>query len=264
MSSPLGPPEVREDHYKFLWDPDCLLVALELETLLHRLVNTLFRMLGFASTIHLLPCRAEADVVCRRPRSTPRARAEGTGKKKKVAPLQFALDQKGRPVWSLRRAQAEDVPALIELGGEVARLGPAVLTSICEDHGCLCCEASVKGTKAGSGYEGRILGGAVADVTMGVRDPKVGFESGLVKRAEILGVEVSALMEGRNDVKRTLTVGLMKSLKAAGVILVTKDAAEDEVADFKDMGFKITQQGKRTQMSAALATINPDPKKRIS
>lgn len=121
-------------------------------------------MIGFVSATPLLASRSSANAVSRRPRSSLNMRAEGTGKKKKVAPLQFAVDQRGKAVWSMRKATADDVPKLIELGGDVSRLGSAVLTAICNDGGCLCCEASVKGAKAGSGYEGNVLGSAVADV----------------------------------------------------------------------------------------------------
>lgn len=221
-------------------------------------------MIGFVSAAPLISRGSEAAAVCRRPRSTPCMRAEGSGKKKKVAPLQFAIDQNGSAVWNMRRATAEDVPTLIELGGDVGRLGAAVLGSICADGGCLCCEASVKGTKAGSGYEGKVLGSAVADVTMSVRDVEVGFESGMVKKAELLGYQVSPLMEGPEEVKKTLILGLMKSLKMSGVEVMAKDAAEAEVVEFRAMGFRTVKQGKRTQMSAALGTINPDPRKRIS
>lgn len=99
---------------------------------------------------------------------------------------------------------------------------------------------------------------------MSVRDPDVGFESGMIKKAELLGADVSKLMEEPEEIKKTLILGLMKSMKAGGVDVMVKDAAESEVAEFKAMGFKTVKQGKRTQLAASLPQINPMPKKKLS
>lgn len=156
----------------------------------------------------------------RRPRALISMRAD-SGKGKKAPPLQFAMDMKGKPVWSLRSGTAADVKPLCDLGGEVARLGAEVLEGMIED--CVVCEASVKGTKAGDGFKGKVLGGVVSDVTMSVRDPKVGFESGLVKRAEIMAVETSpALGEAAEDVKRTL-------VRRCGLLVVCQSRGHDEL-----------------------------------
>lgn len=166
-------------------------------------------MLGFVASLPVLAegrnARAAA-FTARRPRSFPVMRA-GSGKGKKAPPLEFAVDMKGKPVWALRSGVAADTQSLCKLGGEVGLLGQQFVECMIED--CVVCEASVKGSKAGEGYKGVVLGGVVSDVTMTVRDPDVGFESGLMKRAEILAVETSsALGENADAIKKTL-VGIL-------------------------------------------------------
>lgn len=204
-------------------------------------------------------------------------RAEGSSKK--AAPLTFALDMKGNAVWSLRAGTAGDVPALVALGGDVGRIGAALLGAMVSgeaDGSCVVCEASVKGTKAGDGYVGSILGAVISDVTASVRDPEIGFESGLVKRADLLACEISRTMQNPKEVRKTLLLGTLKMLKGAGVAKASKNIGDgdDELLKlYKEIGFKVEQQGvpvskgskaKRTVLGVSLATINPDPKKRIS
>jgi hypothetical protein len=236
------------------------------------------KMLGFlAATPHLPGARgARGAAVCRRPRAAPAMRADGSGKK--VTRLQFATDMKGGAVWALREGRPDDVDALVALGGDVGRQGAAVIAALVAggDGGCVVCEASVKGGKAGDGYTGRVLGAVLADVTMAVRDPAVGFESGLVKRAEVLACTVAPAMMDADAVAKTLLVASLKRLKTAGVSMVTRSIADGDVDGLqacRDIGFKVARQSatevkgskvKRTILSAALATINPDPKKRFS
>jgi hypothetical protein len=235
-------------------------------------------MLGFVSATPLVQSgrAAAAPLVCRRPRFAPAMRAEASGKK--AAALQFARDQKGKAVWAMRLGRAEDVDALVALGGDVGRMGKVVLASLVDggDGACVVCEASVKGGKQGDGYSGRVLGAVLADVTVAVRDPAAGFESGLVKRAELLACTVAKGMENPEEVRKTLLLGSLKKLKGAEVATATKSVADGDEAElklFKELGFKTVQQSapvskgsksKCTILSALLATINPDPRKRFS
>lgn len=240
--------------------------------------DALIKMLGFVAAMPVAASgRASSSTVCRRPRYAPAMRAEGSSKKKAAA-LIFAQDMKGKAVWSLRAARQDDVDALVALGGDVGRMGAAVLSAMVDggDGACVVCEASVKGTKAGEGYAGKVLGASLADVTAAVRDPEVGFESGLVKRAEFLACNVAKTMQDPEEVRKTLLLASLKKLKGAEVATATKNVADGDDAElklFKDIGFKVAQQSvpaskgsksKCTVLSASLATINPDPKKRFS
>lgn len=235
-------------------------------------------MLGFVSAAPLARAvRKPTSGVCRRPRLTPAMRDERSSKK--ATPLTFARDMKGKAVWSLRAGTADDVAALVALGGDIGRFGETLLGAMVTgeaDGSCVVCEASVKGSKAGEGYVGKILGATISDIAARVRDPEVGFESGLVKRADLIACEVSKAMQDPEEVRKTLLLGTLKMLKSADVATATKSVADgdkESIQLYKELGFKTTQQGvsvtkgskaKQTVLSASLATINPDPKKRIS
>lgn len=235
-------------------------------------------MLGFVNALPLLQVdKTPTSGVCFRPRFTPSMRADRSSKK--AAPLTFAVDMKGKAVWSLRPGTPDDVPAIVSLGGDVGRIGEALLSAMVTgdaDGSCVVCEASVKGSKAGDGYVGKVLGATVSDIAAGVRDPEVGFESGLVKRADMLACEVSKVMQDAEDVRKTLLLGTLKMLKGADVLTATKcvaDGDDESLRLYRDLGFKTTVQGapvtkgskaKQTVLTVSLPTINPDPKKKIS
>jgi hypothetical protein len=201
-------------------------------------------------------------------------------KPRKVAPLVFASEASGAPVWALRTATAADAPVIAALGIEPSRLGEAVLASLFDGQGgSVVCEASVKGTKEGQGFSGLLLGCAAVDVSSAVRDPAVGFSSGLVRRAEVLAVGVDDRMPSPDNVKRTMILGSMKKLKAAGVVqvrhAVSHDArnADAEIAMYKELGFVVAAESsqeargskaKHTVLTAALGQLTPDPRKKVA
>lgn len=235
-------------------------------------------MLGFVTAVPLAQAvRTPTSGVCRRPRFAPTMRADRSSKK--ATPLTFALDMKGKAVWTLRAGTPDDVADIAALGGDIGRIGETMLGAMVSgdaDGSCVVCEASVKGSKAGEGYVNKLLGATVSDIAASVRDPEVGFDSGLVKRADMLACEVSRAMQDPEEVRKTLLLGTLKMLKTAGVSTATKglaDGDDESLKLYKAIGFKTTQQGvpvtkgsksKQTVLSASLATINPDPKKRIS
>jgi hypothetical protein len=200
-------------------------------------------------------------------------------KARKLAPLVFATDSKGNPVWNLRSAVAEDAARICELSIEPSRLGPPVLESLFDGTNVsVVCEASVKGSKDGEGYSGLVLGAVAVDVTTCVRDPAVGFSSGLVKRAEILAAGVDHRMGEIEEVKQALLLGAMKKMKAAGVVQVRRavavDArnADEQIAMYTRIGFAIAAENSsesrgskssHTVLIAALGQLNPDPRRKI-
>lgn len=210
-------------------------------------------------------------------RSTCVMLAESVQKKKKASKT-FALDEKGKPVWKLRTPTPADVEAVLALEGDVGLHGASILTGIFEEEDCSCaiCEASVKGGKEGEGYRGEILGCALANINLRVKDIKVGFESGLIKDGEVLAITVSNVLPNADEIKRTLLLAALQKMKTNGVAQVTQSVPsdnEEEIGMFKSLGFKVIQnadpqvrgsKSRLTYLSAQLLAVNADPQKKFS
>jgi hypothetical protein len=131
----------------------------------------------------------------------------------------------------------------------------------------------VKGAKEGEGFRGVVLGAVVVDVTLSVKDKTVSLEDlekNLVKRAEILAVDVSKELPDVADTRKKLVLGCMKKLKEAGVISVTYTVADrdEDVQLFLDAGLKDANPGSggksaHPTLIADLISLNPDPMKKM-
>lgn len=190
-----------------------------------------------------------------------------TGKKvKKVAPVVFAKDLKGNPVWRLRGARLEDVPIAT---GLIKTLPDNLVKSFVEDsQGCsLVVEGTVQGTHEGEGYLPRVFGIVLADITARVKDPKVGMTSGFVKDGELIVARVDSVMPDAASVQSQLILGAMKKMKAAECQTVTVMADKDNksyIESLKEIGFKEASSDSDTsELVANLIALSPDPKRKI-
>lgn len=180
--------------------------------------------------------------------------------KKKAAPV-FALDMKGNFVWTMRSATPEDQDGVVACIGS-SSIPDFMVSSFLEDSPCcIVCEVSVKGTKEGEGYKTKIMGAAIVDVIVEVKDKSIGFDSGLVKKADILQVVVSPDIPDTEDVRKKLLLGAMKKLKQYGVVSVTHSAPDD--TNYTDLLKKCNFSLKDGTFSANLVTSNPDPQKKL-
>lgn len=188
-----------------------------------------------------------------------------TGKKK--APVVFAKDIKGNFVWTLRSAKEEDVDDLARIfqqGG----FTPDLIEDFITTSGCsMVCEASIKGTKEGEGYLSKIMGGVLVDVQLMVKDPSVGFESGFIKKAELLCTAVDSVLPDPHDVRKKMILGALKKMKENGIIEVRVSVSNENDKGKEIFGeclFK--QKGKEEDkiwMVCDLQVENPDPLKKV-
>lgn len=187
-------------------------------------------------------------------------------KGKKVAPVVFAKDMKGRPVWKLRSARVDDVPVAT---GLINTLPESLVQSFVEDSdGCsLVVEGTVQGTKEGEGYLSRVFGVALADISARVKDPSAGMQGGLVKSGELIAARVDKVMPDAETVTSQLILGAMKKLKMAECQTVTVMADKENkkyIETLKGIGFKEKSSDSDTsEMVANLIALNPDPKRKI-
>lgn len=210
----------------------------------------------------LLKKRQASKIIC----SAATKDSSKGGKKKSAPPLVFAVDMKGNFVWDLRGATAEDASAVSALIGP--KFPHAIVSSFIGDSDCcVVCEASVKGTKKGEGYSGRVMGAVLVDVSTEVKDKEEGFKSGLVKKAELLAVVVDSALPSVEDVRKKLLLGAMKKLKTGGVVSISTNLAssEDEkISLLKQCFFKgSTTEGNRVSLKCNLVAENPDPQKKV-
>lgn len=246
-------------------------------------------MLGFVTGL-ALPAKGNCNIgsrICsQKPQHTAETRLRRSGcvmaaektQKKKKAPKAFALDGKGKPVWQLRVATPDDLDAILSLGGDVGLHGHSIISNLLNNSDCACvvCEANVKGTKEGEGYHGEILGCALSNINLRVKDLQVGFDSGLIKIGEVLAVTVSDALPNADEIERTLMLAALQKMKSMNVVQVTQSTLasdEEEIKWFKSQGFTILQnvepetRGSKTQLTylmAHLLAINPDPRKKFS
>lgn len=219
----------------------------------------------------LAPLRAGARLPALDGRRAPqRARvtmADGEGsKKKKVAPVVFATDIKGKPVWKLRSAAKEDTEAAASL---VTRLPSEMVGRFVLDSAgnSLVCDGTIKGTKEGEGYKSRIFGVALVDLENEMRDASAGPDAGFVEAAELITVKVHSDMPDADMVKQQLTLGAMKKLKTKGVVRMRASVPRTDQAyidELKSYGFS----GGKTEednliLTANLGALNPDPQRKI-
>lgn len=240
----------------------------------------------------------------------------------------FVKDLKGRTLWSIRRATAEDVADMRRLSGNAA-LPEALLSSLVDAKArvCLVAEAPVvvggetavqagggasramarptertvaapaaaaaaaaaegadadanadasktvsSGSTGGSESRVRIVGAAVADVSMAVRPG-----GGLCKVGNLLSVVVDERMEAAAStdgaaavsVKKVLGLAALRAMKLAGVESVTAEKKVDspEVPYLTSIGYaegeRTSKDGKRlVQLACNLVAASPDPGKKI-
>lgn len=206
--------------------------------------------------------QVQRRAVSQRPSPTMRTTPGKSGKK--VAPIVFATDIKGNFVWTLRTADVGDVSAISELTGPA--LPVAMLQSFVEDSPCcMVCEASVKGTKEGEGYGGRVMGAAVVDVRSEVRDKSVGFSSGLVQKGEVVWIGVSDQLPEAGVTKK-LALGCLKKMKANGAVeaMATVPVDSPRVDEYTGYGFReVERSGGRVKLTCNLVATDPDPQKKM-
>ncbi len=144
--------------------------------------------LAFSGASALAPFRLGARLPMSQPVRRPMQHArismqttKKAGKAKKVAPVVFATDMKGKPVWKLRGARPEDVAVATAM---IGKLPESLVEAFIEDsEGCsMVCEGTVKGTKEG-GYVSRVFGVALVDIATRVKDTSEAFSSGFIRRA---------------------------------------------------------------------------------
>jgi len=185
-------------------------------------------------------------------------------KKKKVAPVVFATDMKGKPIWKLRVATAEDLSPTSEL----FEILPKDMISSYLEGGTVLCEGTIKGVKEGEGYKQRIFGAALVAIGDRKKDPK-DEESGWVQYGEMIGVNVHEDMPATDDVKTQLTLGAMKNLKNKGVASMRYMVPEEDssyISQLSDLGFskaKGKKEGECIQLVANLGAINPTPNRKV-
>lgn len=211
----------------------------------------------------------------RLPATTPRnvsrhariSMTDSKTKKKKVAPVMFATDIKGKPVWKLRSAVQEDVDALSTL---IPILPTEIISTFVEDSegGSLVCEGTIKGTKEGEGYKSRLFGIALVDVDNELLDSAKGAEGGFTEAAELITVKVHPDMPDTDVVKQQLTLGAMKKLKTKGISRMRVLARKDDdryIKELKQLGFSGSKPvaHDNVMLSANLSMLSPDPQKKI-
>lgn len=185
-------------------------------------------------------------------------------KKKKVAPVVFATDLKGKPVWKLRVATAEDLSPTSEL----FEILPEAMISRYLEGGTVLCEGTIKGAKETEGYKQRIFGAALVSIGDRKKDPK-DSASAWVKYGEVIGVKVHEDMPGSDDVKQQLTLGALKNLKNKGVASVRYVVPEESasyISELREMGFskaKGKQDSECVELVANLGTLNPSPNRKV-
>lgn len=185
---------------------------------------------------------------------------EATKKKKKATKLTFAVDIKGNFVWNLRSATVEDVSAISAL---IPQLPSSIVESLVEDSPCcVVCEASVKGAKEGEGYSGRILGAALVDVSLYLKNESV------TKTADFITVVADSVLPDVEAVKKKLVLGSLKKCKENSVAEVSSEVSADNVERvelLENCLFKIkTKDASGVRLSCRLAAENPDPQKKMT
>lgn len=195
-----------------------------------------------------------------RPAPTHRSQICMQEKTKKKSALTFALDIKGNFVWTLRSASKDDIPSIGSMIGP--NLPESIISVLVEDSPCCTvCEASVRGGKEADEFGSRVLGAALADVSIELR------ESGVVKRADFITVTTDPELPDRDDVSRKMVLGCLKKLKDAGCYEATSDVAADRterISLLKSCLFKESEnKDGRVKLVCKLNAENPDPQKKL-
>lgn len=217
-----------------------------------------------------LPSSRSVRTICaaatkENPRTRDSGRTREGGKKK--APIVFAKDLKGKFVWTLRGATADDVDAITALFKQIYTRD-LVATFVESSLGCLTvCEASVKGIKEGEGYSGRVMGAVLLDVGTFLKNVEMGLEGGTKLMAEFFGTAMHPEVPGREEVRVKLVLGALKKLKEAGAFTASIDINEknEEAIEFF-AGCLFTRKGNedgRVYMQCDLLQENPEPQKKV-
>lgn len=177
--------------------------------------------------------------------------------------MKFAEDMKGKPVWKLRSATKDDLDTIVALAPHLPKECVEMFIEDCE--GCsVVCEATVKGTKEGEGYLGRVLGAAVVDLSKELKNKNdEDFSGGYQTVAELMTVRVDKVMPDSEDVKQKLAMGCMKKSKARGCtemrVVVNKDQKE-QIDELIGYGFEQRSVSDiNANLVANLLALSPDP-----
>lgn len=185
-------------------------------------------------------------------------------KGKKRATPTFATDIKGNIVWNLRSATMEDVDQIYSLVEEVLSRD-LVESFVSESPCCVVCEASVKGTKQGEGYFPVVMGIALVDITLHVKDKENPLKSDLTKHGDLVTIAVDSEFPDTEAPKKLL-LGSLKKMKDYGVIEVTHQNDNVKRVElvkqclFKEHG---TSEFDIPLFICNLAFENPDPMKKL-
>lgn len=183
------------------------------------------------------------------------------GKEKKKAAPVFARDIKGNFVWTLRSAAApQDINAISDLIGP--GLPESIVASLVEDSTCcVVCDTSIKGRKESEGYRNVVMGAALVDVAIVLR------ESDIFKQADFITVATHPDLPDGDAVRRKLVLGCLKKMKEEGVSQVTSVVAEENESRLnllKSCLFKEKSKSEgRVNLACNLAMENPDPQKKM-
>ncbi|PXF41538.1 hypothetical protein BWQ96_08741 [Gracilariopsis chorda] len=179
--------------------------------------------------------------------------------KKKSAPL-FARDIKGNFVWNLRSAAPQDIAGISNVIGP--GLPDSIVASLVEDSTCcVVCDTSIKGRKESEGYRNVVMGAALVDVAIVLR------ESNIVKQADFITVAAHPDLPDGDMVRRKLVLGCLKKMKEEGVSEVTSVVAEENESRLqllKSCLFKEKSRSEgRVNLVCNLGMENPDPEKKL-
>ncbi len=188
-------------------------------------------------------------------------------KKKKTAPVVFATDMKGKPVWKMRSAKEEDLEATAPLFLESLPM-EIIEEYIGKEYSqSLLCEGTVKGTKEGEGFKQRIFGAALVFKGERIRDYTDPECEDWDTFGELISVKVHDDMPDKEAVKKTLTLGAMKKLKTEGgtsMLMLVPPENQAYINELKEMGFeKGEKKDECIEMVANLSALNPDPQRKV-
>ena len=188
-------------------------------------------------------------------------------KKKKVAPVVFATDMKGKPVWKMRTAKEEDLESTAPLFTDSLPMELIEAYIGKENSQSLLCEGTIKGTKEGEGYKQRVFGAALVYKGLRIRDYTEKDSGDWVTYGELIGIRVHNDMPDKEAVKKTLTLGVMKKLKTDGADsfrVFVPEENDEYFKELKGMGFvKGRKSDDCIEMIANLATLNPEPLRKV-
>lgn len=168
--------------------------------------------------------------------------------------VKLALDIKGKPIWDLRKASADDVVKISQLAG--SKMWPSdVVSSLVSGGMCVVGESG-----------DTLVSCALVHTYNGLKKPAEGMAGGLEKCAELLTVlDASGVPD---DIREKTALGALRLLKTEGFAEVTCSIATDDKEN-KAFVDKLKLQPAASdnkavlQYAANLLSMNPDPQKKM-